>query len=184
MNAIVANKGQVQPWKQFRIGGGNTQQELFSDVRKVAQKMGEEVPFLFQGLAVQDAEEEVYTTILSFSDLSGNDGLFRAPFLKEDFLQQWSVQNAHLLPEGYDEIGLLPNEAGAAIRMQYQDQSTGESLLIATLPLRDRIGAPRVLVVARAENGTRVFSSMVVRPESLIAGDKKIVFRLRKKKNG
>ncbi len=169
-------------WRTFRIGGMNKKNLL-----KRVRSGGVEVSSYAEGVmnnrsfTTLDAEEEIDTIVLEVRDFGYEHQPMTSELLDPSRLAEWSKQNAHRLPEGYDAIELLPAEAGPHIRDQYKDQPNGEVLWMAMERIAASGGSPGVFGVERG-GGVEQW----LRASWSCSGDQwfldlRLVFRLRKK---
>jgi hypothetical protein len=168
-------------WRKFLIGGV-AKKPLLQRV-----KSGFEVGSYPESIVnnrvftTQNVEESIDTIILEVRDFDYT----RRPTTTELFdparLAEWSKQNQHRLPEGYDAIELLPAEAGLHIRDQYKDQPKGEVLWMAMERITGSGGGPRVFSVERDGVGAQWLDARWASPQGQWSLGNRIVFRLRKK---
>lgn len=151
LDAIIIEKGRVPVvqtftprenffvWRTFRIGGDK--EELIWRVKAVgvlnaqAENLVKRPTFI-----TQPSSEDIDAIALTPFDLRLDEEeeipTTTAELFNPERLKQWSKENTERLPYGHI-IDLLPVETGLHVRIQYDDQPSGETLIIATEPVVD-----------------------------------------------
>lgn len=160
--APLAPKESFALWRTFSIGGMD-KKELISKTKAVGVlKVQAENLIKRQGFKIQPHLEQIDTVALTPLDLrlSGEEEMptTTAELFNPERLAQWNEENKKRLPYGR-VIGLLPVETGLHVRIQYRDQPSGETLIIATEPVVDsdphRGIIPYRFCVKRSRNGEK-----------------------------
>lgn len=174
-------KKTLKVWKMINIGGTTTEELLKSIVEKRESKKKNEVGNWVRDITTKPAfvisstPSQVGLVILTPADL----GFILPPctntFMTKEFCAKWSEENLN----GYI-IELCEPEDGPQLRLQYQDQPTGEVLWMAMEGIADSVGYPRVFRVERYYGGRRWLFTHWVDPLNTWPLDRRIVFRFRK----
>lgn len=150
----------LTPWKTLSLG------ETKDSLRKKLKEyhVSSYASELFDKMDVSDAQE-VDLVILTPRDL----GFTENPTTTELY--------ARAKERGYD---LCPADVGPVLRVNYDDQPTGEYLWIAIEPITDSDGDPGVFGVERGGDGERWLYGVWSGPVDRWGLGRRIVFRLRK----
>ncbi|MHB8709949.1 MAG: hypothetical protein ACYC6X_00080 [Minisyncoccota bacterium] len=175
LDAFVIEKGRAPvaqtftPKKEsFAIGqtfrvGGTDKEKLISQVKAVGILHAQAENLIRRStFAIQADPEDIDTIALTPIDLMllGEE---RVPIMTTELfnperLEQWSKENAVRLPYGH-VIDLLPVETSLHVRIEYRDQPSGETLVIATARIVDSDPTegitPFLLCVKRWRNGRK-----------------------------
>lgn len=121
---------------------------------------------LFENMQISD-KQDVDLVILTPADL----GFTEAPTTTELFKKA--------VEQGYE---LCPPDVGPVLRVNYDDQPTGEWLFIAMESITDSDGGPRVFRVRRDRGGGRWLGSDWADPDARWYLGRRFVFRIKQEK--
>ena len=176
----VANKT-LKVWKTINVGGTTTEELLKSIVEERESKEKNEVGNWARDITTKPAfvisstRSQVGLVVLTPANLGFTVQPRTDAFMTKEFCAEWSAKYL----DGY-VIELCEGEDGPQLRLQYQDQPTGEILWMAMKGITSSGGGPRVFRVERRGGGLRWLSADWSYPDGTWRLDRRIVFRFRK----